>query len=76
MVISDVLGTNAVFMWLVFLSQPNHVMRDLMFVVCLYLFPNKLILLPSNSLFQQVEVVTRARGKISDKQKKILASSL
>jgi len=45
-------------MWLVFLAQLNHVMRDLMFVVCLYLFPNKLILLPSNSLLQQVKVVT------------------
>jgi len=35
----------AVVMWLVFFPQLNHVVRDLMFVVCLYLFPNKLILI-------------------------------
>jgi len=35
---------NAVVMWLVFFPQHNHVVRDLMLVVCLYLFPNKLIL--------------------------------
>jgi len=45
-------------MWLVFFPQLKHVVRALMFVVCLYLFPNKLIL-------KEIEFIPVDRHRIS-----------
>jgi len=49
---------NTVVMWLIFFPQLKHVVRALMFVVCLYLFPNKLIL-------KEIEFIPVDRHRIS-----------